>query len=216
MKSVVVSLSLSQRSDGVRDFYLSYKLSYNILMQEHKRERVKKRINITADDEKVITVQRQFPIVLRKPLIFGLVLVTLGMMPWVFAFGLSLSWLNISYYWMLICVVILLAYWLRSWVGWHYSIYVLTNQRLMIVKQNGLFTREVADLALHNVQNVNYKIKGLQGAMFGFGTVNIETLSGSGGFKLTYVHKPARLQKMIMEEVHKTAPKKSAKESTSD
>ncbi len=86
----------------------------------------------------------------------------------------------------------------------------------MVVKQNGLFTREVADLALHNIQNVNYKIKGLQGAMFGFGTVNIDTLSGSGGFKLTYVHKPAKLQKMIMEEVHKTSPANDTKKSTSE
>lgn len=185
-------------------------------MQEHKRERVKKRVKITGKNEEVITVQRQFPIVLRKPLIVGLVIVTFAILPWVFAFGLNLSWLNISYYWMLICGVILFAYWLRSWIGWHYSIYVLTNERLMIVKQNGLFTREVADLALHNVQNVNYKIKGIQGAMFGFGTLNIETLSGSGGFRLSYVHKPARLQKLIMEEVHKISPKRSAKESTSD
>jgi uncharacterized membrane protein (DUF441 family) len=185
-------------------------------MQEHKRERVKKRVKITGDDEKVITVQRQFPIVLRKPLIIGLIIITIGILPWVFGYGLSTSWVNITYYWMIICSVILITYWLRSWVGWHYSIYVLTNQRLMVVKQNGLFTREVADLALHNVQNVNYKIKGLQGAMFGFGTLSIDTLSGSGGFHLNYVHKPARLQKLIMEEVHKTAPKKQVKHSTSD
>ena len=185
-------------------------------MQEHKRERIKKRVKITDDNEKVITIQRQFPVVLRKPLIFGLVIIVLGMMPWVFAFGLNLSWLNISYYWMLICVIILLIYWLRSWIGWHYSIYVLTNQRLMVVKQNGLFTREVVDLALHNIQNVSYKIKGVQGAMFGFGTLNIETLSGSGGLKLSFVYKPVKLQKMIMEEVAKTTPKNRSKDSTSD
>ncbi len=199
-----------------RVFLLLLKLSYNIVMQEHKRERIKKRIKITDADEKVITVQRQFPIVLRRSLIFGLIIVTLGILPWVFAFGLTLSWLNISYYWMLACAIFLILYWLRAWVGWHYSIYVLTNDRLMVVKQNGLFTREVADLALHNIQNVNYKIKGLQGAMFGFGTVNIDTLSGSGGFKLTYVHKPAKLQKMIMEEVHKTSPANDTKKSTSE
>jgi len=185
-------------------------------MQEHKRERVKKRVKITGDDEKLITVQRQFPIVLRRPLIIGLIIVTIGILPWVFGYGLSTSWVNITYYWMIICAVVLIAYWLRSWVGWHYSIYVLTNQRLMVVKQNGLFTREVADLALHNVQSVNYKIKGLQGAMFGFGVVNIDTLSGSGGFVFKYVHKPARLQKLIMDEVHKTTPKMKEEHSTSD
>lgn len=72
----------------------------------------------------------------------------------------------------------------------------------MIVRQSGFFTREVADLALNNIQNVNYKIKGIQGAMFGFGTLKIETLSGAGGFSLKYVYKPAVLQREIMQAVH--------------
>jgi uncharacterized membrane protein YdbT with pleckstrin-like domain len=82
----------------------------------------------------------------------------------------------------------------------------------MIVKQSGFFSREVADLALHNVQNVNYAIKGIQGAMFGFGTVQIDTLSGSGALKLRYVYKPAKLQKEIMDAVHRATkgPQKSS------
>ena len=178
-----------------------------MLMQEHKRERVKKRVSITNEDEEVITVVRQFPVVLRRPLIFGLFILLLAEVPWAIAYGTGAEWLNISYIWMAICGVFLIAYWLRCWVGWHYSVYILTNQRIMVVKQNGFFTREVADLALHNVQNVNYAIKGIQGALFGFGKLNVDTLSGSGALQLEYVHKPAKLQKQIMEEVHKTTKK---------
>jgi uncharacterized membrane protein YdbT with pleckstrin-like domain len=173
-------------------------------MQKHKRELVKKRVSITNADEEVITVVRQFPIVLRKPLIFGLFILLLAEIPWAIAYGTSANWLNISYIWMAICIVLLLIYWLRCWVGWHYSVYILTNQRIMVVKQNGFFTREVMDLALHNIQNVNYSIKGLQGAMFGYGKLDIDTLSGSGSLQLEYVHKPAKLQKQIMDEVYKT------------
>ena len=172
-------------------------------MQEHKRERVKKRMSITNDDEQVIIVTRQFPIVLRRSLIICLVLVLLGITPWSIAYGLEANWLPIANIWLLISAGLLFIYALRSWVGWHYSVYVLTSQRLMIVKQSGFFSREVADLALHNVQNVNYAIKGIQGAMFGFGTVRIDTLSGSGALKLRYVYKPAKLQKEIMDAVHR-------------
>ena len=181
-------------------------------MQEHKRERVKKRIAITGDDEQIVTVTRQFPIVLRRPLIFGLLIVLLGITPWTFAYGLGASWLPIAIIWLLVCAAFLFIYWVRSWVGWHYSVYVLTNQRVMIVKQSGFFSREVADLALHNIQNVNYAIKGIQGAMFGFGTLRIDTLSGSGALRLKYVYKPARLQKQIMDAVHNStkSPKKSS------
>lgn len=184
-------------------------------MQEHKRERVKKRVAITNDDEQIVTVTRQFPIVLRRPLIFGLLIILVGMIPWTIGYGLSAEWLPIANVWLVVCAIFLLIYWVRSWVGWHYSIYVLTSHRILIVKQSGFFSREVADLALHNIQNVNYAIKGLQGAMFGFGTLRIDTLSGSGALKLAYVHRPDRLQKQIMNEVHK-APKAEPKRSTKD
>lgn len=73
----------------------------------------------------------------------------------------------------------------------------------MVVKQNGFFTREVADLAIHNIQSVNYAIKGVQGALFGFGRLYVDTLSGGGSMQLEFVHKPAKLQKQIMNEVEK-------------
>ncbi len=174
-------------------------------MQEHKRQRVKKRIAINGKDEEVISVTRQFPIVMRHALIIGMVLVVVAITPWVIAFGTLASWLNISYIWMLVVSLVLFFYWLRTWVGWHYSVYVLTNQRLMVVKQSGFFSRKVVDLALHNIQNVNYSIKGLQGAMFGFGSLIINTLSGSGTLRLRYVPKPARLQKLIMDAVHQAS-----------
>ena len=196
--------------DGI--FYLIFKISYNVLMQEHKRERVKKRISITDDGEQIAVVTRQFPVVLRRPLIFGLVIVLLGILPWSFAFGLSASWLPIANIWGLVCIAFLVVYWLRCWIGWHYSVYVLTNQRIMVVKQSGFFSREVVDLGLNNIQNVSYSIKGLQGAMFGFGTLRIDTLSGSGALRLRYVYKPAKLQKQIMDAVHHapSSPKKSS------
>lgn len=40
--------------------------------------------------------------------------------------------------------------------------------------------------------------------MFGFGKLDIDTLSGAGSLQLEFVHKPAKLQKQIMDEVHRT------------
>lgn len=174
-------------------------------MQIHKRDRIKTHTSITNEDEGVVVVVRQFPIILRRPLLFGLVIVLFAIIPWSIGYGTDARWVDISYVWMIACLVLLFAYWLRSWVGWHYSVYILTDQRLMVVKQNGFFTRKVADLALHNIQNVNYSIKGLQGALFGFGELDVETLSGGGSMRLEYIYKPARLQKQIMTEVHRVA-----------
>lgn len=180
-------------------------------MQQNKRDRVKKRISITASDEEVLAVIRQYPIVLRRPLIWGMILILVGLLPWTIAEGNNLSWKPYAIGWMIFIVLCLIIYWLRSWISWHYSVYVLTDQRIMVVRQSGFFTREVADLALHNIQNVNYTIRGFQGALFRIGKLKIETLSGGGDLELEYVYKPAILQKQIMDEVYRSSnnPKKS-------
>lgn len=174
-------------------------------MQSTKRDRSKNRLSIVDGDERVIAVVRQFPIVMRKTFILGLLIIVLALIPWIVAYATLASWINYAYLWIAVCAVFLFMYWLRAWVGWKYSIYVLTDQRLMVVKQSGFFSRDVSDLALHNIQSVNYRIKGFQGAMFGFGTVDVDTLSGSGSMQLTFVKKPAAFQKKIMDEVNKVS-----------
>lgn len=151
------------------------------------------------DGEKVLVVERKYPIVLRKPLIFGLLIILLGLLPWSFATYFDFSWVGYTNWWLAAWVFVLTWYWIRAWVGWYYSVYVLTNQRILLVSQRGFFGREVNDLTLNNIQNVSYKIAGFQAAMFGFGTVTIETLSGSKPIRLKYIHGPAEFAQSISQ-----------------
>jgi uncharacterized membrane protein YdbT with pleckstrin-like domain len=139
---------------------------------------------------------------MRKQLIFGLLIILVGMIPWAIATANEYSWQGLADGWLLFAVLVLVFYWLRAWVGWYYSIYLLTNKRLMVVTQRGFFNRKVKELALSNVQNVNYEVNGIQAAMFGFGRVEVETLSGGGGMKLNYVHHPAEFQQAVLAYVH--------------
>ena len=151
------------------------------------------------ENEDVLRVVRQFPIVMRHPLIWGMLLILVAMVPWSIAFGNAYSWVDYSYGWMLAIVLILLFYWLRTWVGWYYSIYVLTEKRIVVTTQKGFFSRSVSELALNNIQNVTYAQEGLQAAIFHFGSISIQTLSGSGGFDLKYIHHPERFARAIIK-----------------
>jgi uncharacterized membrane protein YdbT with pleckstrin-like domain len=151
------------------------------------------------DGEKVLVVERKYPIVLRRPLIYGMLLMILALLPWAIASYNSYDWIGYGVWWMVAVLVVLFWYWIRAWVGWYYTVYVLTNQRILIVGQKGFFSREVNDLTLNNIQNVNYKISGFQAAMFGFGTVTIETLSGGKPIKLKYIHGPAEFAQSISQ-----------------
>lgn len=171
------------------------------MSSQTKRDRSAKKAKKTfagqQDGEKVLLVEHKYPIVLRKPLIFGMLLMIWAMLPWGIASYNDYPWAVYTVWWMAAWGIVLVWYWVRAWVGWYYSVYVLTNQRILIVSQKGFFSREVSDLTLNNIQNVNYKVAGFQEAMFGFGTVTVETLSGGKPLKLAYVHGPAEFAQSI-------------------
>ncbi len=180
------------------------------MQQESKRDRAAKRQFAGQQaGEEVQVLTRKFPVVLRRPLIYGLLIILVGMIPWAIATANAYSWEGFAIGWLLFAIAVLAFYWLRAWVGWYYSIYMITNKRLMVVTQRGFFNRLVKELALSNIQNVNYQVNGVQAAMFGYGVVEIETLSGGGGMKLGYVHHPADFQQAILRYVHHSTLDKS-------
>lgn len=169
-----------------------------------KKHRAKKRAFAGQQEgEEVILVGRRFPIVLRIQLIVGMLIIVVAMLPWAIATGNNYSWLVYANWFLLFGMLVLGFYWLRTWVSWYYTIYVLTSYRIMIINQHGFFGREVSELALSNIQNVNYKIKGMQASIFGFGDVIVETLSGGEPLLLNYVHKPVKYQQAILEVIRR-------------
>ena len=83
-----------------------------------------------------------------------------------------------------------------SWIGWYFSLYIVTDQRLIQISQKGLFNRAVAGLGLPQIQSVNYEIKGLQETLLGFGTIKMQTYVGD--LVIHDVHHPARTQKRLL------------------
>jgi hypothetical protein len=82
------------------------------------------------------------------------------------------------------------------WIGWYYSLFIVTNQRLIQITQKGLFHRSVVDLGLQQIQMVNYQISGLQQTLLGFGTIMMQTYVGD--LVIHDIHKPAKIQKKLL------------------
>ncbi|MCC7543157.1 PH domain-containing protein [bacterium] len=149
----------------------------------------------------VIFVERQFPIVLRIPLIVGLLIVLVGLVPWSIATANAYSWQPLTIQWLIMWSVVLLGYWSYHFASWYFTVLILTEEELTFIKQKGFFRRSVESLTLNNIQSVNYTIPGLQGAIFRFGNLSVQTLSGSGHMIIKSLYKPARLQAEILEAV---------------
>ena len=76
------------------------------------------------------------------------------------------------------CMVLGIIGFLYSHMLWHFSVYIVTNQRIRQVSQKGLFKRTVVDLGLDKIQSVSYNVPGLIGGVMGYGTLLIQTQVG--------------------------------------
>lgn len=144
------------------------------------------------DDETVLFVFRKHPVVMRKGLIFGMLALLVGTLPSlvkpefsVFFGGLAMGFV--------LGILIYLPY----WIGWYFSVYIVTDQRLIQITQKGLFHRSVVDMGLNQIQMVNYQISGLQETLLGFGTIMMQTLVGE--LVIHEVHHPGEIQKKLLQ-----------------
>ncbi len=155
------------------------------------------------DNEKVLAVVRQFIVALRHQIVIGGVVIVLVMLPWSLANNYATSLVGPTTNFMLIGFVAFALYAIWHWASWYYSVFILTSSRLIVIKQRGFFNRSVSELALNNIQSVNYQISGFNASVFGYGDVLVQTLSGAGDLNLNFVHRPAVFQQQILAAVHK-------------
>lgn len=168
-------------------------------MSEQKKAAKAKYFDDQFDDEEVLYVFRKHPIVMRKGLLFGSLGLLVGPL-----YTLILTYTNtanpptMNFFYMsfLVSIGIAALLFFPSWVGWYFSVFIVTNQRFIQITQRGFFNRSVVDMALNQVQMVNYEIKGLQETLLGYGTIMMQTFVGD--LLIHYIHHPAKIQKRLL------------------
>lgn len=143
------------------------------------------------EDEEVLFVFRKHPIVMRKGLIISMIAILLGTVP-------ALIKPEMSYFFGGLAggLVLALIVFSPSWISWFYSVFIVTDQRLIQITQKGLFHRSVVDLSLSQIQMVNYEVAGIQQTLLGFGTIMMQTYVGD--LVIHDVHHPAKIQKKVL------------------
>lgn len=143
------------------------------------------------DDEELLFVFRKHPVVMRKGLILAAVALLLGTVPsfikpdYTYLFGGLAAGLVLG-------LIIMLPF----WISWYYSVYIVTDQRLIQITQKGFFSRSVVDIGLPQIQMVNYEIAGLQETLLKFGTIMMQTFVGD--LIIHDVHNPEKIQKKLI------------------
>jgi len=154
------------------------------------------------DDEEVLYVFRKHPIVMRKGIIlwaFGILIGPVYILaatkiyendpskfPTMTTFGIA----------MLGSLLLSLLLFAPSYIGWYFSVFIVTDQRFIQITQKGLFHRGVSDVGLHQIQSINYEVAGLQATLLGFGTIKIQTYIGD--VVIHELHHPQKIQKRLL------------------
>lgn len=89
-----------------------------------------------------------------------------------------------------------LVYALNVYMKWYFSYFLVTNQRIREVKQQGFFRKEVVDLGLDKILTIKYKT-GILGGIFGYGTLTLQTQVGE--MVITMVRKPQRIYNLLQD-----------------
>lgn len=144
------------------------------------------------DDEEVLLVFRYHPIAMRKGFYIWLIATALGALPVLF-----MPMHTGAYIAFLAFFVIGLTGFMFHWIGWYFSVFIVTNLRFRQSLHSGFFKKSVVDVGLNKIQNISYNISGFSATVFGYGTLVVQTYVGD--LALTKVPHPDR----IYSQLHK-------------
>lgn len=162
------------------------------MAKKEKAHKVKKDFADQFEDEEVLFLFRKHPIVMRKGLIISMLALLAGTLPALVKPELSYFYGGLAFGFVLAIILFV-----PSWIIYWYSVFIVTNQRLIQITQKGFFNKSVVDIGLSKIQSTNYEIKGIQATLLGFGTIMIQTYMGD--LVVHEVHHPAEVIRKISE-----------------
>lgn len=101
---------------------------------------------------------------------------------------------------------------LYGFVDYYLDIYIVTNERIVNIVQNGFFKREVSELHLHQVQDVNAAVKGIFPTMFHYGDILIQTAGEKENFIFKSIPHPYRVSRKIIDLLEEALEQRAVQE----
>lgn len=101
-------------------------------------------------------------------------------------------------------VVLLLGF--NHFFNWFFDLWVVTNERIIDIDQEGVFSKKIGELELHKVQDVLAESHGVLATVFGYGRIMVQTAGAKTEFAFDGIPKPYAVAKHILELVKIDAP----------
>ncbi len=98
-------------------------------------------------------------------------------------------------------MIVALMIWLTiyiAWVDYYLDVWLVTNERIVEIKQNTLFNRQISELELDKIQDINAKVVGMWGTFLGYGTILVQTAGAMEMFEFLRIPRPYDVQKAVL------------------
>jgi uncharacterized membrane protein YdbT with pleckstrin-like domain len=98
----------------------------------------------------------------------------------------------------------LLITWTLAWSAftrYFLNAWVLTNQRIVDIKQRGYFNREVSSLFLSRVQDVTTTVIGVLPSLLDIGNINVQSAGTVDEFHMQGIPRPEQMRDLILKYV---------------
>ena len=103
---------------------------------------------------------------------------------------------------LVLAIIYYSAIWLffyTNFIDYYLDMWIITNDRLIDIRQEALFSRTIAELDLYKIQDVTSEVKGIIPTIFNFGNIHIQTAGQEERFNLLNVPNPHNLRKRIAD-----------------
>ena len=157
-----------------------------------------KRFINEQEDEEIVLLLRRHPVTNIKWLLIALgmiilpeLLTAIGMFaaaPARFLLVGRLGW-----------YLVIIGYMMEKFLDWYYSVFIVTNERLVDIDFMNLLTRQISYANLNHIEEPSMISGGLFRSMFRFGDVTIATAADEPGLEASAVPYPDRVINIISE-----------------
>lgn len=158
------------------------------------------------EDEVEARVYRKHPIVLCRKFTFYIFTLVILLVIYLLIKNFT-SWLDdsSSFLYMILVmaaglyVLFTLLFLFYTWVDYYLDLLIVTNERIINIRQEGLFDRSISELRLYRIQDVTSETKGFLATIFKYGKIEIQTASEQDKFIFEQIPHPELVANRIME-----------------
>ncbi|MFI5260639.1 MAG: PH domain-containing protein [Candidatus Paceibacteria bacterium] len=98
----------------------------------------------------------------------------------------------------------LLVMWTSAWgafTRYYLNAWIVTNHRIVDIKQRGYFNREVSSLFLSKIQDVTTDVKGILPSLLNIGKIKVQTAGEDVEFVMNGIPRPEQVRNIILRYV---------------